>query len=160
MYTKTNYMKNKKPEIVIEGIEGHIVLLCKGHYKYKDFLEAIRILWAVRCGYEYEFNKDGEADVFIANEMFKIFRTLNPQKADEYYKFLHNALIDRINSGLKPIEMCILFYRSEISMTKVKERDNNTGKYYSIVKLPKPKKRIFNRILSGDYVYDDYKLIN
>lgn len=47
-------MENKSKPLEIKGIEGHIILLCKGHYKYSDILEALRMIWAIRCGYDYQ----------------------------------------------------------------------------------------------------------
>jgi len=151
---------SNKSVLEIKGIEGHIVLLCKNNYKYDDFLVALRRLWAIRCGYDYEHNEDGSADEYIADELFRIFKIINPEKAENYYKYLHREFNNSFgkHDNLKPLEICILSYRSEIAFSQVKERVNQ--KYRVLIKLPKPKKRVFNRIFKGGGKYGDYKIIN
>lgn len=57
----------------------------------------------------------------------------------------------------KALEILILLYRSLIHDTTIKE--NRNGRYYSIIKLPKPMVRLFNRIIEGNGKYTDYELI-
>lgn len=139
----------------LTNIQGHIVLFCKNHYKYTDFFQAIRMLWCIRCGYDFEdYNKS--SDAYIANELYKIFKLLNPKKADYFYEILHGNIANTYKyEGLTPIETLILEYRSEIIMIQVKEKVGK--KWKTLVKLPKPKKRLFNRIFRGNGRYEDYK---
>jgi len=152
-------MENKSKPLEIKGIEGHIVLLCKGHYKYKDIVEALRMIWAIRCGYEYEFNKNGSADRYICNELFSLIQKLSPQKTPYYHEIIHAELENKWRyENLSALEQLMLVYWSELAFCKVKEKVGK--KYVNLIVLPKPKKRIFNRILRGNGKYEDYKIIN
>lgn len=152
-------MENKSKPLEIKEIKGHIILLCKGYYKYNNILEALRMVWAIRCGYDYDFNKKGEADRYIANELYKLFKLLNPKKAEYFHEILHMELKNQWKyDDLTPLEHLILIYCSELMMIQIKEKVGKKWKY--LIKLPKPKKQIFNRILRGNGKYEDYKLIN
>jgi hypothetical protein len=146
---------------VLTPIQGHILLFTKGHYDKANVgqLEGLRRIWAVRCGLEYEHVKDGQSDEYIADELFRIIQIVLPNKAQRMWEYTHKELArpSYQYEGLTPIEILIMVYRSELFGLQVREKVNK--RYRWIVGLPKPKKRIFKRILKGDTSYDDYKLI-
>jgi len=145
--------------IEIKGIRGHMILLCKGHYKYQNILEAFRMIWAIRCGYDYEFAKKNQVDRYIADELYELLKLTDPKKIEYFHELLHKELQDTYKSEeLTPLERIILIYRSYLSMVQIKEKVGKKYKY--LIKLPKPKKQVFNRILRGNGKYEDYKLIN
>lgn len=47
-----------------------------------------------------------------------------------------------------------MIYRNELSQLQIRE-----GKRKILIKLPKPQKRLFKRIVSGKAEYNDYKLV-
>jgi hypothetical protein len=151
---------NKKTEIKrVSKIHGHIILLCKGHYHDNiPFLDAIRKVWAARCGYDHELNANGSSDEFIANELYEILTIIEPERMVDFSKKLHCELCrGSYKQELKPIERIIYIYRSHILGVCVKKIVN--GRYKKIINLPKPNKVVFKRIIEGNALYDDYKLI-
>lgn len=60
---------------------------------------------------------------------------------------------------MTPTQALIWQYRSYIGNMQVKECFKDKEGYYTLVKLPKPKPIVFNRILKGNGVYGDYYLI-
>ena len=145
----------------IKAIEGHVVLYCKGHYSFagNDWLVGIRRIWATRWGLLNEHTEDKGADEYIANELFKLFKLLNPVKAEYFHEIMHKEICDNFRyEGLNSLERLILLYRSEIQMVQIREKRGK--RYYFLVKLPNPKKKVFERILKGKGEYNDYKLIN
>jgi len=151
----------KKP-IELETFQGHIVLYCKGHYKYDDFFEGLKRIWAIRCGYDYELTSSDTLS-YIAMDMYKILEQAQPQRMGYVMEQLHRNLVpkwyDDHTKNFKPIQAVIWEYRNHISNMQIKETDKDTGKSYWLVKLPEPQKKVFNRILSGKGVYQDYYLI-
>jgi len=145
-------MKN----LEFKGFDGHLILLCKSHYKLTEsFIESLKMIWAIRCGYPYDKN-DNSSIRYILDGLYKILEPTieNPQQFQEK---LHESLISCIYD-LNTLEKLVLFYRDEISMLQVREKSAN-GKWTTLIKLPQPQKRLFNRILTGNGRYDDYKLI-
>lgn len=143
--------------IQLENFEGHLVLYCKGWYSVKDvdFLTGIRRIWAVRCGFEVE-HIDRSIDEYIANALYKTLKKTNPQKIEYLFEIMHKEVSkDYLDTykGLTHIETLIKFYKSELSQLQIKEKNK------WLVKLPKPQKRLFKRIVSGKGNYDDYKLV-
>lgn len=149
--------------IELEKFQGHIVLYCKGHYKVKktDFFEGLKMIWAIRCGYDYEtFRKD--ILIYIANEMYEIISTCLPHKLPYLMEIIHREVGAESwtkPQGLTPIEAIIWEYRSIISGMKVKELKEGRKRYSWLVKLPKPQNKLFNRILNGKGEYEDYKKV-
>lgn len=143
----------------IEGFDGHIILYCKYHYKTKvDFLTGLRRIWAIRCGLSEEHVIEGQSDEYIANSLYKLFKILNPSKAEYFHEIIHKEIENDFRyEKLKPIERLILMYRSEIMMIQIREKVKT--KYRSIVKLPKPQKLLFKKIIKGKGEYSDYKLV-
>lgn len=145
--------------IQLPTIEGHIVLYCKNHYSTDvDFHVGLRRIWAIRCGLDEEHVITGQADRYIANELYKLFRLLNPTKAEYFHEIIHAELEKPYRfKDLTHLESLMIIYRSEISMVAIREKKGE--RYYPLVKLPKPKKKLFKRIIKGKGVYDDYKAI-
>jgi hypothetical protein len=149
--------------VELETFQGHIVLYCKGHYKIpKDkFFEGLKMIWATRCGYDYELTSKDTLS-YIANDMYDIIRQCaNDTQLIRLQEQIHSGIGDQSSwkpQNMSPIDAIIWEYRSVISQLQVKER---RGKRYRwIIKLPSAKKRIFNRILDGKGEYHDYELIN
>lgn len=142
----------------IEGIKGHIVLFCKGHYYTSDLVEGLKMIWAIRCGYGY-VKEDDSSLRYIANELYSIVMEYSGKDALWLQKSLHERVMSWIYKDEVAIKNIIKFYCSEIANIQIKEKMAN-GKYKTIIKLPVLKKNVFKRILSGKGRYEDYKLIN
>jgi len=141
----------------LENFEGHIVLYCKGWYSVKDvdFLTGLRRIWAVRCGFDIE-HIDRSIDEYIANALYKTLKKINPNKIEYLFEIIHKEVNKTYLStyqGLSTIETLIMIYRSEIWQVSVKENDKQ------LIKLPKPQKRLFKKIVSGKGDSGDYKLV-
>lgn len=151
-------MKNYST-LKIDGFDGHLVLYCKNHYNVKniDLITGFQRMWAVRCGYGIECIDKGSLE-HIADRLFKILSQTNGFDSVHFLKRLHNEVsktyLNRYE-GLTPIEILIYFYASEIMQLQVYD----TKSKITFIELPKPKKRLFNRILKGNWEFDDYKLI-
>lgn len=142
--------------IEVKGLHGHIILMCKHHYKYNNLLSALRMLWAIRCGYEYK-EDDKSADRYIANDLYELFMSVNPEKALNFHETIHEEICNTFRyPNYSPLEILISLYCSELSNLTI--RQNIDGKWISVIKLPKPKKQLLNRIFRGNGRYDDYKL--
>lgn len=143
--------------IQLENFEGHIVLYCKGHYSVKDvdFLTGLRRIWAVRCGFDVK-HIDKSIDEHIANALYKTLKKLEPQKIEWLFELVHKEIAkDYLDTykNLTHIESLIKIYRSHIFEVQIRE----SKKW--LIKLPKPQKRLFKRIVSGKGEYNDYKLV-
>ena len=154
---------DKNTPIELETIKGHIVLYCKGHYKYKDFFEGLKMIWAIRCGYDYELTTK-ETLSYIADELYEILlETQTPERMRYVMEQVHRNLepfwANEFEKNLSPIQALIWQYRSHISNMQVRESFKDKGGYYTLIKLPKPNKKVFNRILKGKGEYGDYYLI-
>jgi hypothetical protein len=155
--TKLKKFKTTDKTIVVDKFHGHIILLCKGHYDYEDFYEAVKRIWEIRCGLPV-FNSDSALE-YIADNMYKILvqcgkNTMYLQ--DEIHKHLMNPTpYAKTEVDLPPIKYMIDFYRSQLSCLQIRDTDENLN----LVLLPKPKKRLFNRIIKGNGKYNDYELI-
>lgn len=142
----------------LEVFQGHIVLLCKGHYDYDcDFFEAIGRIWAIRCGWDYEHFTDDTYE-YIADDMYNIILQCFPDNLRHIQRNIHKNLTWSIGrpKDLTPIKALIWEYRSVISGMQIKEKPEGRMNYRFMVKLPRPKRNIFNRILRGDGKYKDY----
>lgn len=147
--------------VTLEKFQGHIVLLCKMHYKYEDIFQALKKIWAIRCGYDY---KDAGDDVYayIAIDMYKIIKLCEPNRFDHYMDSILREISFKGFSKPKdmtPIQAIIWEFRSILCNLQIKEKDSK-GKYITLIKLPKPMKMVFNRILRGNGRYKDYDLIS
>ena len=140
------------------GFDGHIILYCKLHYKCsKEFIEGLRIIWSIRCGYDYIPN-DKSVDESIANKLYDLLTVISPNKIKHLQETIHNEIGNNFRyEDCTALETLIYIYVGKISTKLIKEK---VGKYYhTIIQLPKPKKRLFNRILKGKGTYKDYYLI-
>ena len=145
--------------IKIDTLQGHLVLYCKNHYDVKtvDFLVGLRRIWAIRCGFDYKDN-DKSCDEYIANEFYRIFKQLNPRKAEYFFEILHKEINNNFRyENLNPIERLIWIYRNELMTIQIKEKIGN--KWHNLIQLPKARKQVFKRIVRGNGKYEDYKLI-
>lgn len=146
-----------KKAIEIKGIDGHIILYCKSHYNHSgSLLEDLKKIWAIRCGYPYDKN-DNSMTINILNRLYKI---LQPTIINHihFQEQLHNHLVNWVYKDLSTFENILIFYIGNITNIQIKEKINN--KWITLIKLPKPNKRVFNRIIRGNGRYEDYKLID
>ena len=152
-------MENKPIEL--DEFQGHIVLYCKHHYKTpkgdKGFFEGLKMIWAIRCGYKYELTGK-DTLTYIANDMYSIIRKCMPKRLEHLMETLHREINWGIGKpeNLSAIEAIVWEYGSMISQMQVREKKEGRKRYSWIVKLPKPKKQVFNRILRGNSNYEDY----
>ena len=149
----------KHTPIELETIKGHIVLYCKGHYKFDNFFEGLKMIWAIRCGYDYELTSK-ETLSYVDDEMYEILlETQTPERMRYIMGMFHRNLVPYFKNDYSLIEAVIWEYRSHISNMQVKESYKDKKGYYELVRLPKAKRRVFNRILRGNGKYGDYHLI-
>jgi len=139
-----------------EKFDGHIILYCKGHYNLNnvDFITGLQRIWAVRCGLSVE-HISSSFNEYIADHLHDIFAKCSPRKLPYFHQILNKGLCDNWKyEGLSGIERAIMVYRVELMQLQIRE-----GKRKIIIKLPKPQKRLFKRIVSGKAEYNDYKLV-
>lgn len=142
-----------------EKFDGHIILYCKGHYDLRDvdFILGLQRIWAVRCGLSFE-HISNRLNEYIADHLHEIFAKCKPNKLPYFHQILNKGLCDEWQyEGLNAIERVIMVYTNELMQLQIKEGAN--GKYKTIIKLPKPQKRVFKGIVSGNEKYNDYKLV-
>lgn len=160
--------------VKLDTFDGHLVLYCKGHYvntktktKEKaetDFFEGLKKIWAVRCGYDYKPEGDRVLE-YIADHMFEILvdckALSDPTKIKHFMDVIHKGVYDQNfkPQGMSPIRALIWEYRTMICGLKIKELPKGKKRHVPIVILPKPMKRVFNRILNGKGEYKDYEKI-
>lgn len=148
--------------ITLEKFQGHLTLYCKGYYRVEgvDFITGLQRIWAIRCGIATEHIDDSFKE-YIADEMYRIIQQTLPHKLDYMYELMHKSLVKNpfFNYVVEftAIEKIIHFYRNEISQIQVKEKVIKN--YRRLVKLPKPQRRLFNRIVAGNGRYTDYELV-
>lgn len=149
-----------------EKFDGHIILYCKGHYNLKDvdFILGLQRIWAVRCGLSFEHIR-GSFNEYMADRLFVIFKTCNPKKQEWFYQIFHKEFCDDWKYGdVIGIDRIIHIYANELAQLQIKEaKVKLSGKpmlgYVTLIKLPKPQKRLFKKIVSGKGGYNDYKLV-
>lgn len=143
---------------ILKGFDGHIVLLCKGHYKCFSLVEGLRMIWSVKCGHEYNL-EDHSADRYIANKLYKLLKLLTPDRIEYLQEKVHDDIacdwrFDPLYSALQRI---ILIYCSEIADITIKEKEGE--EWITLIELPEPNKKVLERILRGKGKYEDYWLI-
>ena len=145
-----------KETVKLETFDGHIVLLCKGWYNdpKTDFFDEIKRLWAVRCGIEARYIS-GSFYEYIANHMFEILLSCEPERMKYFHQIIHKEISGGFfkPENMTAIQKLIWEYRSAIHNLKIKTDEK------VLVELPKPQKRIINRIIRGGGVYGDYQLL-
>ena len=130
--------------------------LCKGHYKRPervDFLKAIRMLWAIRCGYDYE-ESDKRMYRHVADVLFELLMILEPKKQKYIHQLVHDELTSTFKyEDLTPIEIVIMCYRNHIMQALVINRND-----FELI-LGEKREDAVNKVLEGNGEYGDYKLI-
>ena len=155
-------MKILKENAEITPIQGHIILYCKFHYDADGVsrIEGLKRLWAARCAYDYN-EQDNSCLEYIANDLFEIICTISNFSIIEFQKELHKAMFDYYRSEKDSvIERVINYYIFQLSYITVADYNPISGKTKMLLNLPKPKKRLFKRILKGKGDYNDYNLLN
>ena len=153
-------MVNLKENAKVDTIQGHIILYCKSHYQVKDvsFIEGLKRIWALRCGYVYE-EKDNSCLCYIANYLYNIIYQICDIDFIDFPKKIHKMLI--IGNDEEPaIIKLIIYYRYVLAFLSVADFNSKTNRTKALIKLPATKKRVFKRILKGKGVSSDYNLIS
>ena len=150
-------MLTLKQNVNLTPFQGHIILYCKLHYGVDDvsFIDGFKRLWIAKC------KEDGSDDMldYIANYLFEIICTVSDFDAVEFQSRLHLSLFEYNPKKKSAIELIISFYIFQLSNLKTSEYDSISGKIKMLLTLPNPKKRVFNKIISGKGDYIDYKLL-
>ena len=150
-------MLKLKQNVTLTPIQGHIILYCKLHYGVDgvSFIDGFKRLWAVKC----KSNDDDMLD-YIANYLFEIICIVSDFDAVEFQKRLHLSLFEYNPRKKSAIELIISFYIFQLANLKIAKYNPISGKTKMLLSLPKPKKRLFKRILKGKGDYNDYNLLN
>jgi hypothetical protein len=148
----------KKETVKLTPIQGHLILLCKGHYKYEDLFDALKKIWAIRCGWDWNLARN-DTYTYIANDLFEILSLCKNLDVNITMENIHRSINDSLGKpeNLLPIQALIWEYRCQLSNIKVRETNEN-GEYYDLITLPESNKELFERIIKGEGKYDDYKL--
>lgn len=150
--------------IKLEKFQKHIVLYCKGQYNIpegnKGFFEGLKMIWAIRCGFHYEYTSK-DTLTYVANDMYEIISICLPHKLSDMMNNLHREINWSIGrpENLIPIEAIIWEYRRILSNMQVRERPEGKKRYQWLIKLDNKQPRLFNRILMGNGEYEDYRKV-
>lgn len=152
--------------IILEKFQKHIVLYCKGQYDIpegdKGFFEGLKMIWAIRCGYDYELTSN-DTLTYIANDMYSIISKCMPEKLPFLMDQIHRGINPFISftkpENMTPIEAIIWEYRSILSNMQIREKPEGKKKYQWLVKLDNKQPQLFNRILRGNGKYKDYEKV-
>ena len=148
-----------KENAEITPIQGHIILYCKFHYDADGVsrIEGLKRLWAARCAYDYD-EQDNSCLEYIANDLFKIICTISNFSIIEFQKELHKATYNYYRDEEDTImERIVNYYIFQLAYITVAEYNPISGRTKMLLNLPKPKKRLFKKIISGKGDYNDYK---
>ena len=150
-------MLKLKQNVTLTPFQGHIILYCKLHYGVDgvSFIDGFKRLWAVKC----KSNDDDMLD-YIANYLFTIICIVSDFDAVEFQKRLHLSLFEYNPRKKSAIELIISFYIFQLSKLNIVEYDSLSGNTKMLLPLPKIKKRVFNKIITGKGDYNDYNLLN
>ena len=154
--------------ILENDFQGHIVWLCKGRYSSPvDFFTAIKRIWEIRFGLETDSLREGDLR-YIANEMYAIVKQTQGFNEQDFQERLHKELVEGFYEG-SAIRKVIWLYRGHLCVLKIKElpskyknlplEEQVEKRYSTIVKLPKPKVRLFKKIIGGRGEFNDYENI-
>lgn len=143
----------------LDTFQKHFVYYCKGAYNFpkgeKGFFEGLKMIWAIRCGYDYNSSKDTLS--YVANDIFEIISICMPNRLSYLMEQIHKEVGNQAfykPKDMLPIEAILWEYRSLLVGLKVKKQ---VGKRYKwIINLSKPQYRLFNRILRGNGKHEDY----
>ena len=150
-----------KQNAEITPIQGHVILYCKFHYHVDNVsrIEGLKRLWASRCSYDYNEN-DNSCLEYIADDLFDIICTISNFNIVEFQKQLHKAMYNYYRDEKETImERIINFYIFQLAYITVAEYNPISRKTKMLLNLPKPKKKLFRKIISGKGDYNDYKLL-
>lgn len=140
----------------VSKLDGHLILYSKGYYKTDNVLEGLRLIWCTICGLPADKTSKSN-DIFIANTLIEVINNCSSITTEELQFKIHLRLDATITDNYTHIEAIILAYLGILSSIQIKCKYNI--RYKALILLPKPKKRVFNRILKGNGRYEDYKLI-
>ena len=149
-------MLKLKQNVKLDPFQGHIILYCKLYYGVDgvSFIDGFKRLWAVKC----KSNDDDMLD-YIANYLFEIICTVSDFDAVEFQKRLHLSFLEYNPKKKTALELIISFYIFQLSKLNVVEYDSVSGDIKTLLPLPKTKKRVFNKIITGKGDHIDYKLL-
>ena len=149
-------MLKLKQNVKLDPFQGHIILYCKLYYGVDgvSFIDGFKRLWAVKC----KSNDDDMLD-YIANYLFEIICTVSDFDAVEFQKRLHLSFLEYNPKKKTALELIISFYIFQLSKLNVVEYDSVSGDIKTLLPLPKTKKRVFNKIITGKGDYNEYKLL-
>lgn len=150
-------MLTLKQNVNLTPFQGHIILYCKLHYGVDgvSFIDGFKRLWTAKC------KDDGSDDMldYIADYLFEIICTVSEFDAVEFQNRLHLSFLEYNPKKKTALELIISFYIFQLSKLNIVEYDSVSGKIKMLLPLPKIKKRVFNKIISGKGDYIDYKLL-
>jgi hypothetical protein len=151
--------------IKLEKFQKHIVLYCKGQYNIpegdKGFFEGLKMIWAIRCGYDYETCRQ-DVLIYIANDLYEIISTCLPNKLPYLMEIIHKEVGNQAfykPKDMAPIEAIIWEYRSILFNMQVRKKPEGKKRYQWLIKLDNKQPRLFNRILMGNGKYEDYRKV-
>ena len=132
-----------------EDFYGHVILYCKNHYTCKNgLIYGLRRMFAARCGVPSDTN---DMDDNIANRLFNLCIITTGMGAAHLMSVVHRE-ISKNHDGIPTLHILIKLYASYVAFSSVKDDEGNV-----ILKLPKPKKRVYNKILNAkDFDYAIY----
>lgn len=148
--------------IKLDKWEQHLILYCKLQYRNHktDFFEGLKMIWAIRCGYNYRPNQDNHIYPIIADTLYEIIIKTQANKASYLMEIIHKEITKDLckPKNMSAIQKLIWEYGSIIQCLAVKTKIDD--KWYNLIELPKkPLKRVFNRILRGNGRYTDHEII-
>lgn len=147
-----------KEPIKLDTFEGHLVLICKGHYLGEnDFFDALKRFWAVRCGVG-EFTHDSVFEN-IADTMYEIMEKTSPGRMKYFHQVLHRDLTDKFFepeyiTSMSAIKRVVWSYRDSLMQLQI--NDIIDGKTVNLINLPEEQKQILKRVCNGNGRYKDY----
>jgi hypothetical protein len=136
----------------LSSFDGHLVLYCKKHYSVPnvDLILGLQRMIGVYCGNDA---KD-IAKRHILTKLSKIVSILySDWNIEQILSHVHEAITNKWYEDLSVEHKLIVEYVVLICHVQTKQ-----GRKI-LVKLPKPQKRLFKRIIRGNGNYNDYKLI-
>lgn len=151
-----------KNPIVLDTFDGHLVLLCKGHYiRETNFFVAACRLWVVRCGLSMTIEKGNhnynQLLENIADHMYEILVKCVPERMKYFHQVLHRDISRTWGKpeNCTPLESLIWEYRNAIMMIQVKEKNKETEQWFDLVQMPTPQDGILVGIC--EYGWGEYK---
>jgi len=131
----------EKETVKLDTFDGHLFLLCKGHYgnSRTNFFNDIRKIWTIRCGLPVT-NIDNRIDEPIADRLASIIERIEG-KLDMSHVHQKIAFDLSRPDNCSVLETLIWIYRSILNTTKVREDG------VQLVSYPETQKRLINSVL-------------